>query len=482
MPDILTSDADPLQLGCDVLVIPARRSEDGTDLGPVGTEVDARLDGALAAHLDSIAYKPDVGRIALVTTLGRLPARALAVCGVGDGDAVAVRRAAGCAARVLRDHAEIVSLLHSGAPGAAGAAAEGFLLGSYAFTTYKSDPHPSRLQRVTMAGAEAAALERAAAHADATVLARDLTNTPASDLTPEGLARRAREVADATGLDCTILDEQELQRRGFGGLLGVARGSVNPPRLITLRYSPESARGRVALVGKGVTFDSGGLSLKDPKNMEQMKTDMAGAAAVLATMSALGRLGVGREVLGVIPATENLPGRDALKPGDVLHHYGGRTTEVLNTDAEGRLILADALVYACEHRPDAIVDLATLTGAIVVALGAKRSGLFCNDDGLAEALLSSAAAAGERLWRMPLDPDFETLLDSEIADQRNTSGSRHGGAVFAAMFLRRFVADGVRWAHLDIAGPARAEADYDEVPRGGTGVGVRTLLRWLEEE
>jgi leucyl aminopeptidase len=215
--------------------------------------------------------------------------------------------------------------------------------------------------------------------------------------------------------------------------------------------------------------------------MEQMKTDMGGGAAVIGAMSALARLGVDKEVIGLVPATENLPGYDAIKPGDVLRHYGGKTTEVLNTDAEGRLILADSLAYASELEPDAMVDLATLTGAIMSALGSKRSGLFANDDELANELMAAADASGERVWRMPLDDDFEPMLSSEVADVVNSASSRYGGAVFAAKFLEQFVGDGVDWAHLDIAGPARADSAYEEVPKGGTGVGVRTLLAWLSK-
>jgi leucyl aminopeptidase len=394
----------------------------------------------------------------------------------------AIRRAAGAIGRRLSDRAVIGSVLHTDlgdADGATSASVEGFLLGSYKFTAYKSDPRPSKIQEILLPDAGADAVERGVAVAEATALARDLINEPASTLTPDALAARAREVADVGGLTCTVMDETELADKGFGGMLAVAQGSTTPPRLIQLHYKPDGASRKVILVGKGITFDSGGLSLKDPKNMETMKTDMSGGAAVIGTMSALGRLKPNVEVVAIVPASENMPGGEAMKPGDVMRHYGGKTTEVLNTDAEGRLVLADALAYASEMGADAIVDVATLTGSITVALGLKIAGLFSNDDDLAAEILAAGDVAGERYWRMPLFDDFKPELISEVADQRNV-GSRWGGSIIAAKFLEEFVADGVRWAHLDIAGPARAEADYDDTPKGGAGFATRTLISWVE--
>jgi leucyl aminopeptidase len=464
-------------------MVGAFRSDKGPDLGKTATLVDETLDGALGTYLSEAQFKGKVGEMALIPTLGRSAAAAIAVCGLGPRDGAGpgnIRRAAGHASRRLAERNEIVCTLHEEGDGdAVAAAVEGLLLGAYRFTEYKTDQSSPETQRIVLPGAAEEAVEKGRVLSEATALARDLINEPPSALTPEMLATRAAEVAGANGLACEVLDEKALAEKGFGGLLGVGRGSDNPPRFIELHHRPDNATGRIALVGKGVTFDSGGLSLKDAKNMEQMKTDMAGAAAVIGTMGALGRLGIGVEVIGLVAATENLPGYDAMKPGDVLEHYGGKTSEVLNTDAEGRLILADALAYAGDQEPDAIVDLATLTGAIMVALGRKRSGLFCNDEALAGELMEAADTAGEQFWRMPLDEDFEPMLASEVADIKNTSGSRYGGAVFAAMFLKEFVAEGIPWAHLDIAGAARAENDYDEVPKGGSGVGVRTLLSWL---
>jgi leucyl aminopeptidase len=251
--------------------------------------------------------------------------------------------------------------------------------------------------------------------------------------------------------------------------------------LIELHYAPDSATRRVTLIGKGVTFDAGGLSIKPADAMEDMKTDMSGAAAVIAAMTALRDLKVGVEVTGLVPAAENMLGGRAIKPGDVIRHYGGHTSEVLNTDAEGRLILADALALASERKPDAIVDVATLTGAIVIALGLRAAGIFCDDDDLRNSLLAAAGAAGERFWWMPIFTDYRKQLDSEIADIKNVA-TKWGGAIFAANFLREFVDPAIPWAHLDIAGSARAEEDRFEVTKGGSGIATATLMTWLESQ
>jgi leucyl aminopeptidase len=331
-----------------------------------------------------------------------------------------------------------------------------------------------------MPGASAADVERGVALGEAICFARDLINEPASGLTPDALANKARELAAANGFECEILDEIALEERGFGGVIGVAKGSDEPPRLITLHYKPSGAKAKVALVGKGVTFDSGGLSLKDAKGMETMKTDMSGGAAVIAAIGAAARLKLPIEVLGFVPAVENLPSGDSIKPGDVIRHYNGKTVEVLNTDAEGRLILADALSFASEAKPEAIIDVATLTGSIMIALGRDITGLFANDDALATELETAANAAGEDLWRMPLYEAYNKELESEVADLKNI-GIRWGGAIMAALFLQNFVPKGLPWAHLDIAGAARAESDSDEGPKGGTGIVMRTLFKWLED-
>jgi leucyl aminopeptidase len=288
----------------------------------------------------------------------------------------------------------------------------------------------------------------------------------------------AAEIAEREGLALTVLDEAAAAAEHLGGLLGVAAGSTQPPRLIELVYEPPEARATVALVGKGITFDSGGLSIKTAEGMETMKTDMSGAAAVLAAMSTLPAFAPGVKVIAIVPATENMPGGSATKPGDVLHIRNGKTVEVLNTDAEGRLVLADGLSLAVEAGVDAILDLATLTGACIVALGRRIAGLMGNNEAWIAQVRSAADRAGEAVWPLPLPEEYRKNLDSEVADIKNIGGGRFGGALTAGLFLKEFVGD-VPWAHLDIAGPARSEEDDAYLPKGGTGFGVRTIVEAL---
>ncbi len=480
---IVPSGEEPTGISCDALVIGAVKS-DGSPRLVDGDALDQALDGQLSEYLNATNFKANVGEMVEVPTLGRLPASSLVVVGLGaasEVDPSVLRRASGTVGRRLAERKTIATTLSRGAGAdGASAAAEGFILGSYRFTVHKSDPKPSSLERVSLLGdVSEQTIEHARARAEATILARDLTNEPASSIYPQSLAQRAKDLADVAGFECTIFGEKELAEKGFGGILGVAQGSEKPPRFIQMRYRPSDPQGFVILVGKGITFDSGGLSLKDAKSMEQMKTDMAGAAAVIGAMSAMKRLDVKVEVLGLVSSSENLPSGTAIKPGDVLVHYGGQTAEVNNTDAEGRLVLADAIAFACEQQPDAILDIATLTGAIMVALGAKATGFFSNNDDLAREIDAAAQTAGERFWRMPIYDDYRKDLDSEVADIKN-SGPRYGGAIMGALYLKDFVKNDVPWAHLDIAGPSRAESDYDEVSRGGTGVATRTLLAWVE--
>ena len=485
-PRIAPSTERPTDVACDALVVGATAGAAGAELsGAASAEVDAALDGALGEHLRDLQFKGKPGDVTLVPTLGRLRAKTIVVAGLGPaGEAgpADVRKAAGAAARRLLDSPTIALALHDAVdhPRAARAALEGALLGSYKFTEFKSEPKPSKIQSILVFGASEEELEGAATAAEATAVARDLINTPANALTPDALARRATEIADVAGLECTVWGEDELTERGFGGVLGVAQGSVQPPRFIQLHYRPADPTAKIALVGKGITYDSGGLSLKDAKSMETMKTDMSGSAAVIAAMGAIGRIAPSVEVLGLVPSTENMPGGGAIKPGNVITHYGGKTVEVLNTDAEGRLVLADALAYASEQEPDAIVDVATLTGAIMIALGTKATGLFCNDDDMAQRLTEVGAAEGERMWRMPLFADYAADLESDVADLKNISGARYGGAIVAAVFLQQFVGKGIAWAHLDIAGAARSDGGTGEITKGGTGTAARTLVSWVE--
>ena len=373
----------------------------------------------------------------------------------------------------------------------AAALVEGTALAVYEFRRHKTgeaaeDAAP--LARVTVVEEEKKgrdALDRGLALgrtlAEAGAWARDVANTPGNEGTPTYLAERAREIAAESGMKLTVLERADMEREGMGGILGVARGSQEPPKFIVLEHN--AGRGELpcfALVGKGITFDSGGISIKPAENMHEMKFDKCGGVAVLATMRAAGRLRIPLRLVGIVPATENLPSGTAYKPGDVVRTLGGRTVEVLNTDAEGRMLLVDGISYAKRYRPRAIVDLATLTGACVVALGDAASGLFSTDEALAAALLRAADRSGERSWRMPLYPDYTEQIRSDVADFKNTGG-RPAGACTAAALLQAH-AEGTPWAHMDIAGTAWTTKDRDYLRKGATGVGPRTLVRWLLAE
>ncbi len=431
----------------------------------------------LTAHLDDAEFTGKAGQIAVVPGGEAVPYRKVALVGLGDApDHEQLRRAAGSAARALNTSATVATTLHLTVPGAAEAVGCGFELGAYSYTKHKTEPKPSALSSVVLVGAgddEVAAAAVGGVIADGVNLARDLINEPAMGKPPAVLADRAVAIAAEVGLVVKVLDEKQIVAERLGGLHGVSLGATNPPRLVELRYEPPGATAFLAVVGKGIVFDSGGLSLKPPDSMETMKTDMSGAAAVFAAMRTIATLKLPIKVVGITPLTENMPGGAALRPGDVLRARNGKTIEVLNTDAEGRLILADGLSLAAEMKPDLIVDLATLTGAISVALGEKIAGLF-GSDAATETVAAAAQAAGERVWRMPLPSDYRKNIDSEIADMKNT-GTKYGGAISAALLLKEFVGD-IPWAHLDIAGPARSTEAEHYVAKGGTGFGVRTLV------
>jgi leucyl aminopeptidase len=416
--------------------------------------------------------------------------------GVGARDQVTtdvMRRAAAALVKTAWRDGRVATTLLDAAPrglerrATAQAIAEGAALASYRFTNYKTDANPCRIEALTVVGRGPAVKDgvaRGETVAAAVALARDLVNEPAGAMTPRRLADVAEDIAGRDGLTLKVLDEVEIANEGLGGLQGVARGSQEPPRLIELRYEPPRRAGAtdsdgkmptVALVGKGITFDSGGLSLKTADGMETMKTDMSGAAAVFGAMSVLRALTPRVRVLGIVPTTENMPSGSAIKPGDVLEIRNGKTVEVLNTDAEGRLVLADGLSLAVEAKPDAIIDLATLTGACVVALGRAIAGLMGNDDALVDRVRAAAERAGEPVWHLPLPKEYRKDIDSDVADIKNTGAGRYGGALTAGLFLQEFV-DDVPWVHLDIAGPARADADDGYIPKGGTGFGVRTIV------
>lgn len=320
--------------------------------------------------------------------------------------------------------------------------------------------------------------KQAQAIADGVRTVRDLGNAPGNLVTPTFLANRAAAVAKETGVKCTIYRRQAIERMKMGGLLAVNRGSAEEPRFIVMQYTPPRAKNHVALVGKGITFDSGGISIKPADKMEEMKFDMCGAAAVIGTIEAAAKLGLPVKITGVIPSTENLPGGRAYKPGDIITMMSGKTVEIVNTDAEGRMILADALHYASELKPDHIIDYATLTGACVVALGSEAAGLFSNNDELAQKLIECGERVGERLWRLPEWDSYKELIRSEWADMKN-SGGRWGGAITAAVFLKEFV-NCPSWAHLDIAGTANTEGETPRQARGATGAGVRVTVEFLQ--
>ena len=413
----------------------------------------------------------------------------LVALGMGERSAVTaetLRRAAAALVRkAWRDSRAATTLMLAAPSGlevaeTARAVAEGAVMASYRFTRYKSDPDACRLQSLAVVGADdRAAVEAGLAQgtrvAEAVAVARNVANEPAAAMTPRRLAEIATEIAEAQGLGISVLDEVAIVNEGLGGLAGVAQGSDEPARLIELVYDPPGAEGTLARVGKGITFDSGGLSIKTAEGMETMKTDKSGAAAVLGALSAVPALAPRVKVIGLIPTTENMSGGGALKPGDVLKIRNGKTVEVLNTDAEGRLVLADALSLAVEARADAIVDVATLTGACVVALGRRIGGLMGNSDSWMAQVRQAADRAGEPLWPLPLPEEYRKQIDSEVADLKNISGGRYAGALTAGLFLKEFVGD-IPWAHLDIAGPARSEEEEGYLPKGATGFGVRTLL------
>ena len=482
----LTS-ADPATLDVDALVV-AIAQRDG-DLVVLGEPALPGLEQIVrdAAALGLTGAADEVRRVPATGTA----ARAFVLTGVGPVervDAERLRRAAGAATRELRGLRSAALALPAGALDELSAVAEGALLGAYSFTRYRgppagpaAGPAVQDLQVVTsLTGREATgALDRAQVVAESVHLARDLVNAAPNDLFPGAFADAAKlAVKGLRSVKVTVLDERALAAGGYGGLVGVGQGSARPPRLVKVAYSPARTKRSVALVGKGITFDSGGISLKPTADMDQMKSDMAGAAAVLATVVAAARLQLPVTVTGWLALAENMPSGTAQRPSDVLTIRGGTTVEVLNTDAEGRLVLADALVAAVEEKPDLVLDIATLTGAQVVALGRRVAAVMGTDDAREE-VVGAAASAGEAFWPMPLPDELEAGLKSKVADLANV-GERWGGMLLAGLFLRRFVAD-TPWAHLDIAGPAfNADGAHGYTPTGGTGAGVRTMLAVLE--
>jgi leucyl aminopeptidase len=460
------------------------RAVDGGGVAVAGT-APVDLDALLARE----GAKGEAGEIVAAPQTAEGPLERVLALGIGDGSPEALRKAGAAVARRAKSAASLALDLRGLDLDDAGlrALAEGALLASYTFTR-KQKSEPRSLQAITVVvpstKALGPALARAMAIANATAAARDLVNTPSLDKTPQWLADSASTLLK--GLTVTVRDEKALAKGGFGGIVAVGQGSTRPPRLIEASYEPSgSSRGRthVVLVGKGITFDTGGLSLKPNDGMIAMKTDMGGGAAVLGALRAVADLKLPIKVTALVAAAENMPSGTAQRPGDVIRQYGGTTVEVLNTDAEGRLVLADAIAYADRDlKADVIIDIATLTGAMPIALGKKTAGMFCSDDELARQLSAAAEASGEKAWRLPLVEDYRQALDSPTADLRNIGQPKlklGGGSITAALFLREFTG-GRPWAHLDIAGTGRSDADDDEITKGGTGYGVRLLTCWLE--
>src|SRR4051794_693811 len=495
MPLMLSLAAPPLR-GAAVLALPTAPPgpEGGLPAVGAGAEVLSELGVDATAALAREEAKGEPGEVVAVP-VGRDGVDTVLLAGVGDGGVPALRKAAAAVVRRSKSAETLATTLaHGRDDEAVRAVAESLALASYVFTR-KSEPKPVKLTHATLVVAEPRAgeqlLARARATAAAVHLARDLANTPSLEKSPEWMAEQAVQVAAGAGLEAQVWDVEGLRRDGFGGILAVGRGSARPPRLVRVHHAPRGARRHVVLIGKGITFDSGGLSLKPNEGMTTMKTDMSGGAAVLAVMTALRELQIGLRVTALVPLAENMPGGDATRPGDVITHYGGRTSEVLNTDAEGRLVLADAIAYATTQlRPDVVVDIATLTGAATLGLGKRHGALFATTDTLRSALAAAGDAGGDRLWPLPIVEDYRGALDSPVADLRNIADQRKhfsGGAIVAALFLREFLTPpgapatpAVPWGHLDVAGPARADADEDDATKGATGFGVRALLRWLE--
>lgn len=493
------SEQSPTATQADVLAVFAAKGEDGAAPGRDAVAAAQELGIDLAQELGGIHFKGDLGEIARIPTRGKASAPLLFVVGLGKpgnerGPAETLRRAAGASARSATRDATLAIVvpgdLLEGLSGAerGQAVTEGAGLGAYAFTAYRTKtsdlPKIERVRLVAGEGLAGADVKRGMDQGEtlvrATSLARDLVNTPPAHKRPPALAQRITEIAAEAGIDVRVHDQTALAEGGFGGILGVGQGSSEPPRLVELTYAPPGASGHVILVGKGITFDSGGLSLKPSASMNTMKSDMSGAAAVVAAMSVLPVLGVQTKVTGLVALAENMPSGTAIRVSDVLTHRGGKTVEVMNTDAEGRLVLADALAYGTELEPDVMIDLATLTGAQIVALGNKISGIMGTDDGLVDALRAAADTAGELVWPLPLHAEYAKQLESEVADLKNIGKAGQAGTIIAGLFLKEFTGE-VPWAHFDIAGPAFSEdGDSYYTPKGGTGVGVRTLVRYLQ--
>ncbi|WP_091725812.1 leucyl aminopeptidase [Nocardioides scoriae] len=483
----------PAKTRTDVVVVGVVRTTKGDlEVATGGEDVAAAYGRRFKPLLSSMAFRGDPGEVLRVPTGDTLPSGQLLAVGLGAADGVTtetLRRAAGTVARSLGNAASVALALPLDEPLRVRAVVEGFVSGLYSFTSYKSGAEPTSVAEVTLLSPTArdadavAAVEQAQVVAAAVARARDWTNTPPNDLYPEVFAEQVADLGrqqkgKGPKVAVEVLEPEQLRELSCGGILGVGQGSAREPRLVRLTWSPPGARGHLALVGKGITYDSGGLSIKSGSSMATMKFDMGGAAAVIAATFAIAELGLPVAVTTYAPMAENMPGGRAMRPGDVLTMHDGQTVEVTNTDAEGRLILADALAMAVEDGPDAIVDVATLTGGCVVALGEKVAGLM-GDDPTTAALTEAAERSGELLWRLPIPEESRrAVVDTKVADVLQANWVRWGGTLYAAAFLERFVGD-VPWAHLDIAGSAwNSGGAWGHVTPGATGYSVTTLVEY----
>lgn len=478
------------EVRADALVLCAQLPATGDSSAPIargGSSIPAAEAAALVEAATALRPRLRPGDAVVMPSTATV-AGTVAVAFARDDTGESWRQAVGAAVRALPDRGSVVVAPPDDDPATVAAVAEGARLGAYTFDRYRGAPdNRGTLNTLTVATGAARqssvkkAVTRASVVIDAVLAARDLVNTPPSDLTPQDMAVAVRRQAADTSVRIEVLDERRLARGGYGGLIAVGQGSAHPPRLVRMTYRPSRAKTHLVLVGKGITFDSGGLSLKPPSGMITMKCDMGGAAAVAEATLAIARLDLPVRVTAYLALAENMPSGTAQRPGDVITIHGGTTVEVLNTDAEGRLVMADALVRAGKDSPDLLVDVATLTGAQTVALGHEIGAVMGNDDAARTQMLNAADAAGESLWPMPLPPGLRASLDSKIADLANV-GERMGGMLTAGLFLAEFVPDGVPWVHVDIAGPAFNDGPArDYTPPGGTGVMVRTLVALAED-
>ena len=496
--DIRFSNQAIKDIDCDALVVGVAYQQAGQRslvLSRAASAVDDALDGLLQELFAAGEFKGETGELTTVHTMGKLAARRVALVGLGKQEKLqtqAIQRACGSAARHLQHtgaHSITLACVLEDAPldmeAQTQAAIEGALLGVYTFKKYQqTDTHGngraiSKIQVVASAAQHSRlepAMRRAIALAEATNFARDLVNEPPNVLTPTELANRAGLIAKQFDLDFEALDRPQMRELGMGGLLGVSQGSEEPAKFIIMRYRGAPARTEkdVVLVGKGITFDTGGISIKSAERMHEMKADMAGAAAVIGAILAIAALKPAINVTVLVPTTENMPGGGAYRPGDILRIMNGKTIEIINTDAEGRLVLADALSYAImKEQATTVIDVATLTGGIVIALGSVMSGIFCNDDSLSEEIIEAGRAAGEKFWRMPLDDEYAEAIRSDVADIKQTGG-RPASSVTAAKILENFVGN-AHWAHLDIAGTEFSDTRKPYQEKGATGFAARTL-------